>query len=110
MLCIGNARVIIINDGSSPARIAADIAHELSHLLLLHPSHRLISAEGGRHYDAELEAEANWLGPALLVSDEAAVSVARRGLSLEQAASIYGVSEPLMQMRLNISGAFRRAA
>ena len=110
MLCIGAMRVIIFNDGSSAARVASDIAHELSHLLLLHPAHRLCTAEGGRHYDAELEAEANWMGPALLVSDEAAVSIARRRLSVGEAAGLFGVSEEVMRMRLNTSAAYRRAA
>lgn len=107
-LCGLTPRRVIYNDVHSPARTAADIAHELAHMLLLHPAHRLTSETGGRHFDKELEDEANWLGPAILVSEEAAISVARQGLSLNQAAIHYGVSEHLMRMRLSVTAAYSR--
>lgn len=107
-LCSLRPRRVIYNDAHSPARTAADIAHELAHMLLLHPAHRLTSETGGRHYDKELEEEANWLGPAILVSEEAAVSVARQGWSVREAAAHYGVSETLMRMRLGVTGALNR--
>jgi hypothetical protein len=107
-VCIGPLRVIVYNDGHSPARSAANIMHELAHLLLMHPPHPLCGEKGKRHFDAVLEEEANWFGPALLVSDEAALAVAKRGISLRSAAAEYGVSTQLMQMRLNVTGAQRR--
>lgn len=107
-LCGVSPKAIIYNDAQSPERTAADIAHELAHLLLLHPPHRLSNATGRRHFDAELEAEANWLGPAILVSEEAALAIVNRGLSLSEAARDYGVSHVLMQMRLNVTGAWKR--
>lgn len=107
-LCGLNPRRVIYNDAHSSARTAADIVHELAHMLLLHPAHRLTNETGGRHYDKELEDEANWLGPAILVSEEAAISVVRQGWSVRQAAAHYGVSEPLMRMRLGVTGAHNR--
>ena len=107
-VCIGALRVIVYNDGQSPARCAANIMHELAHLLLMHPPHPLCGEKGKRHFDAVLEDEANWFGPALLVSDEAALAVARRAISTKSAAAEYGVSAQLMQMRLNVTGAERR--
>lgn len=107
-LCGVSPKAIIYNDAQSPWRTAADIAHELAHLLLMHPSHRLSDTTGRRHFDAELEAEANWLGPAILVSEEAALAVASRGIRLSEAAREYGVSHELMQMRLNVTGASKR--
>jgi Zn-dependent peptidase ImmA (M78 family) len=107
-ICVENVRVIICNDGHSPARRAANIMHELSHMLLLHPPHPLCDEGGKRHFNATFEEEANWMGPALLVSDEAAVSIAKRGISLSIAANEYGVSTDLMRMRLNVTGAHRR--
>ena len=109
-VCIGMRRVIVYNDGHSPARCAANIMHELSHLLLMHPPHPLCGENGKRLFDASLEEEANWFGPALLVSDEAAVTVAKRGIELRSAANEYGVSTQLMQMRLNVTGAQRRVS
>lgn len=109
-VCIGPQRVIVYNDGHSPARCAANIMHELSHLLLMHPPHPLCGESGKRHFDATLEDEANWFGPALLVSDEAALAVAKSGMALRKAANEYGVSTQLMQMRLNVTGAQRRVS
>lgn len=109
-ICIHGQRIVIYNDSHSPARRAANIMHELSHMLLMHPPHPLCVESGKRHFDAVLEDEANWLGPALLVSEDAAVSIVRRRISLKSAAEEYGVSTQLMQMRLNVTGANRRAA
>lgn len=109
-ICVGERRVIVYNDGHSPGRCAANIMHEISHMLLMHPPHPLCAENGKRHFDASLEDEANWLGPALLVSEDAAVSIVRRRIPLKAAANEYGVSTQLMQMRLNVTGAFRRAA
>ncbi|NEU97021.1 ImmA/IrrE family metallo-endopeptidase [Bradyrhizobium uaiense] len=58
---------------------AADISYELAHGLLLHPPMRILDPSGTRKYDKAMEEEANWLGPALLVSDEAAMHIAALG-------------------------------
>jgi hypothetical protein len=44
-----------------------------------------------------LEDEADFLGGALLVTEEAALSVVRRGVPIARAARDYGVSHPMMQ-------------
>jgi Zn-dependent peptidase ImmA (M78 family) len=106
--CLGTERFVIYNDTLAPTRCHADIMHEISHMLLMHPPHRLRAETGDRHYDAELEEQANWLGPAMLVSEEAALSIVQRGLSLTAAAKLYGVSADLMRMRLNVTGAHKR--
>ncbi|WP_407925207.1 ImmA/IrrE family metallo-endopeptidase [Glacieibacterium frigidum] len=108
--CFPRQHAIIYNDCLPLTRSHADIMHEISHLMLLHPPHRLRADTGGRHYDSDLEDEANWLGPALLVSEEAALAIAQRGWSAGQAAKIYNVSPSLMQMRLNVTGAMKRVA
>lgn len=107
-VCLGNKRLVIFNDGHSDPRVVADVAHELSHIILHHPSKPTFDSTGSRHYDAGREEEANWLGPALLVSEEAAILVARQGLTLALAAKDYRVSVELMRMRMNITGAYRR--
>jgi Zn-dependent peptidase ImmA (M78 family) len=55
-----------------------------------------------------LEAEAQWLGPALLVSEEAALYIAETEMSMAHASSTYGVSEAIIMMRLGVTGASRR--
>ena len=104
----GMEKIILFNDAHSPKRQAADISHELSHIILQHPPKPPIGPDGSRHYDLEIEEEANWLGPALLVSDEAAVWIARNRMSIAAASDFFGVSEDLVRMRVNVCGAYRR--
>lgn len=109
-LAEGQERFIIHNDAHDRKRQAADISHELAHGLLLHPPVAILDPSGKRNYDKEMEAEANWLGPALLVSDEAAIHIAALDLTLAKASDVYGVSDQLIRMRLNVSGAYQRVA
>lgn len=96
--------LVILNDGHGERRQAADLAHELAHGLLLHPP-ELLSREGRKDIDKIHEAEANWLGPTLLVPGKAARRVVQKGIDVATAASIYRVSEELMEMRLRVTGA-----
>ncbi len=109
-LAVGQERFIVHNDAHDEKRQAADISHELAHGLLLHPPMRILDPSGTRNYDKAMEAEANWLGPALLVSDEAAMHIAALGLTIAKASDMYGASEPLVRMRLNVTGAYQRVA
>jgi Zn-dependent peptidase ImmA (M78 family) len=104
----GVKRAILHNDGNAKTRQAADIAHEIAHAVLGHPPHALFEGNGQRKINAIAEEEAKWLGPALLVSEEAALLVARSGRPVAEAAKEYGVSIALMRMRLNVTGAMRR--
>ena len=95
----GRRRLIIHNDSHSEPRQSANIAHELSHAILGHPA----TAYSERDNDAE--DEASWMGPNLLVSNQAAWHIVRIRMSSASAQSLYKVSAPLLQMRLNMSGA-----
>ncbi|WP_246729117.1 ImmA/IrrE family metallo-endopeptidase [Methylosinus sp. RM1] len=109
-LFYGREPLIIYNDAHPRKRQAADIAHELAHGLLMHPPKPPINVDGSRHYDDELEEEANWLGPALLVSDEAALHIAEKQMEIDAASDHYGASVQVVRMRMNVSGAARRVA
>lgn len=102
-------RLIIHNYSHGVKRQAANIAHELAHGILMHPPKPAFDPEGARYYEAIIEAEANWLGPALLVSEEAALHIARLRLSRQKASDMYGASEELVRMRLNVTAAVSRA-
>ncbi len=104
----GQRRTIVFNDAHSPGRQSNDIGHELAHGLLLHPPTAAIDDRGCRLWHRNLEEEADWLSGALLIPEEAALSIVRRGLSLENAAKIYGVSSRLIQFRINVTGAEKR--
>lgn len=98
----GQRRTICLNDANKKTRQAADLAHELSHALLGHPATEAFST------DSRAEEEARWMGPALLVSSEAAWHLAKLQIPTSVAASRYGVSERLLDMRLNVTGARKR--
>lgn len=95
----GRRRLIFHNDSHSKPRQAANIAHELSHAILCHPA----TSHSDRDEDAE--EEASWMGPTLLVSNQAAWHIVGTGMSAETAQDLYNVSDRLLQMRLNMSGA-----
>jgi Zn-dependent peptidase ImmA (M78 family) len=104
----GTERMIVYNDAHSRGRQASDIAHELAHALLQHPPVPALDHRGCRNWDPELEEEANWLAGVLLITEDAALAIVRNGLSLEEAASRYGVSTPMVRFRVNMTGARRR--
>ncbi len=104
----GSRRLILHNDGSAKSRQAADVAHELSHVILGHELALLFSGPDNSDDSKRVEAEAKWMGPALLVSEEAAIHVVRTRMTIAAAASEYAVSPSLLQMRINVTGAKRR--
>lgn len=106
----GRTRFVVYNDRHASTRRASDLAHEIAHALLQHPPHAALDNRGCRIWPADCEDEANWLGGALLVSEEAALSIARRQISRAEAASEYDVSEDMIQYRLNVTGAVKRAS
>ena len=105
----GTRRAILYNDSHSPGRQASDIAHELSHALLQHPPEPALDHRGRRNWNQDLEDEATWLAGALLISDEAAIQIAKTEMSAEVAAVAYGVSTQMVQWRLNVTAAVYRA-
>lgn len=104
----GPARLIVFNDAHDRGRQASDVAHELSHALLQHQPRPALDHRGCREWDRQEEDEANWLAGALLISEEAALYIARSGMSVEEAAAHYGVTRKMVQFRLNITAAHRR--
>ena len=104
----GYRRLIIYNDAHHPRRQAADLAHEISHGLLGHSPTPILDRNGCRQFNHAHEEEANWLGPALLISEEAALYIVRQRMTLMAAVTAYGVSRDLIMMRIGVTGAQRR--
>ena len=104
----GTRRIIVHNDVHRPARQASNVTHEGAHGLLLHEPIPAFGPHGCRIWRDEVEEEAQWLAGVLLITEEAAVAVARGNLPVAMAASRYGVSEQMMQYRLNVTAAYRR--
>ena len=95
----GRRRVVFHNDAHAKTRQAANLAHELAHALLCHPPTAPFAP------DSIAEEEASWLGPTLLISNEAALHILETNMGATAAETAYGVSGKLLQMRLNASGA-----
>lgn len=106
----GFERTILHNDSHVKGRQASNLAHELSHALLLHPPSPPIDCRGCRDWDQVMEDEAEWLAGALLISDEGALHIVRNGISANEAMGLYGVSNRMLQFRLNVTGARVRVA
>ncbi len=104
----GPRRTIVFNDAHAPGRQSNDVAHELSHGLLLHTPMAAVDGRGCRVWDKEAEAEADWLSGALLVPEEAAIHIVRRGWSKRDAAATYGVTPKMIQYRINVTAARTR--
>lgn len=107
---LGAKCLLIFNDANPVPRQASDVAHELAHVLLKHPPVTTFDETGCRQYDRGQEAEAEWLGPALLVSEEAALHIARQSWTVQEASVQYGVTEEVARFRLNVTAAHRRVA
>lgn len=109
-ICRGSRRLVIVNDAHHPNRQASSLAHELAHILLWHEPAHAFGADSVREWNPEQEAEAQWLGGVLLIPDDAALHIAARRLSLEDAGGEYGVSEDMVRFRLQVTAAKKRVA
>lgn len=107
-LPLGDKKIIVHNDKHDPGRQSNSIAHEMAHVLLGHSFTLPIDASGCRNVDRDLEDQANWLGPTLLISNEAAIHIVRTNMDSAAACKLYKVSLPLLRMRINGSGAVIR--
>ena len=106
----GLSRMIVYNDSHSHGRQANDVSHEISHALLHHQPSPALDDLGCRYWDGSIEDEAKHLGGVLLVPQEAALSIARRGLTEQAAALEYGVSRSLITYRMRKTAARVRVA
>ncbi len=98
-------RVILVNDDHTPVRQNSSLAHEASHSLLVHSPEIVSKGPGCRNYDRDQEGEANFLSGCILIPNEAARKIVMSGMDLQEARESYGVSDRMLQYRLNASGA-----
>jgi hypothetical protein len=106
----GTRRAIVYNDAHHPGRQSSDITHEAAHALLHHAPAPAFDPVGCRHLDSDQEDEARFLGAALLLTEEAAMDIVRRGVPEREAAARYGITPKLVRYRINVTGARNRVA
>lgn len=114
----GDNRAILVNDAHTEVRQRATEAHEAGHAILGHSNTPFLSGSMVRLRDAQIEAEADFLGMCLLVPEAYTLSVARRHahadaagrrIAVQRAALEMNVSTEMMQWAFNSSGAWQRS-
>ena len=101
----GPRREIWLNDSHEEPRQNSSLCHELAHALLMHPPKPALDLRGCRHWDGDVEDEANWLAGSLLITNEAAWGIKRRRMPEHIALERFGVSKQMFTWRMNMSGA-----
>jgi Zn-dependent peptidase ImmA (M78 family) len=104
----GTRRLIVYNPQQPAGRRANSLAHELAHVVLEHRAAPAIGVGGCRHWDGEQEAEADWLGSALLVPRASAYAWMVESDDLEAGARAFGVSVDLFRWRVHHTGVMRQ--
>lgn len=104
----GKRRTIVHNDAHIEGRQNSNLVHELAHGLLAHPPTPALDNRGCRDWNQDIEDQASWLGGALLVTEAAALAIARGRWTKEQAAAHFEVSPQMIQFRVNATGAAKR--
>jgi Zn-dependent peptidase ImmA (M78 family) len=108
-VCVGQQSVIIHNPKHSVGRQASNIAHEIAHLILEHEPTKLVMSSDGalvmRSFDEKQEEEANWLAWCLLLPRASIIAALRKRSTVEQIALQFGVSQTLVNFRIQKTGA-----
>lgn len=100
----GLRTAIVHNDCHHPYRQRSNICHELAHLFLGHTAYPPLTSDGERVHNRGVEAEADLLGGALLLTQAAALHILENGLR-SRAQQIYGISRAMLDWRIGDSGA-----
>jgi hypothetical protein len=108
-ICFEGRHLIILNDGHARSRQSNDLMHELAHLILGHDPSRVDVSEDNllmlNTYGRDQEEEADWLAATLLIPRDAVMEILRLDRPLQEAARQYGISQKLLDWRINSSGA-----
>ncbi|WP_240500050.1 ImmA/IrrE family metallo-endopeptidase [Sphingomonas montana] len=106
--------VVVLNSTHPRTRQTATLMHELAHITLEHiPAEVTVSPSGLlllSDYSPEQEDEADWLGAALLLPEQALLRDRSCGLSVSSIAAEFGVSEALCHWRCRMTGVEKRVA
>ncbi|HET7855045.1 MAG TPA: ImmA/IrrE family metallo-endopeptidase [Gaiellaceae bacterium] len=105
---VGPRRLVVYNPRHEAGRKASSLAHELAHVILEHEAAPAIGVGGCRHWDGRQEAEADWLGSALLVPRAGALAWMLENDDIDAGASNFGVSVELFRWRINHTGVVRQ--
>ena len=104
--------LVILNSSQPVTRQTNSLVHELAHIILNHKADDAqVSAEGilfRAQFNKEQEDEAAWLAGCLLVPAEGLFDAYRQTPTPRLLAEQFGVSVPLLEWRLRMTGVQRR--
>ncbi|EGD44026.1 putative toxin-antitoxin system, toxin component [Nocardioidaceae bacterium Broad-1] len=108
---VQDRKIIVTNPLRTKERMASDVAHEVSHVLLKHKLSEVREVEGVpfRTCQPAEEEQATALGGALLLPRKLLLAAARRRLTPEAIAAEYGVTVDMARFRYNTTGVGRQA-
>lgn len=99
---------VILNPTHAKPRQRNDLMHEVAHIHLGHVPNRVDTGPDGillvSDFSKEQEDEADWLAACLLLPREALLMCRRAGHSVAQICAKYGISRPLCEWRLRMTG------
>lgn len=109
---IRGKKVIVTNPIRSSGRLASDIAHEVSHMILGHELSEVRELAGMqfRTCEPDEEEQATNLGGTLLLPRPLLMRAARRQMTPEAIAEEYGTTVELARWRYNTTGVARQVA
>jgi hypothetical protein len=107
---IADRDIIVVNPLRALPRQNSDMSHELSHMILGHnlSEVRELNGQSFRTCKPDEEEEATTFGGTLLLPRPLLVSAGRRGATVEQIASEYGVTIDMARYRYNSAGIDRQ--
>jgi Zn-dependent peptidase ImmA (M78 family) len=103
---IGKTKVIVTNPLRASGRIASDLAHEISHILLEHELTEITEFDGVpfRTCRPDEEEQATALGGTILLSRPLLIRAAARRMGPEEIAAQYAVTIEMARFRYNTTG------
>ena len=102
--------IVVYNERHADVRQCSNVCHELAHIILFHEPSEFVDEHGRRFWDREREDEAGWMGATLLVPRRGMLTLLDRGAQLEDLATNFGVSVPLVNWRVQTTGVQRQVA
>ena len=109
---IRGRKFIVTSPLQSPGRLASDIAHELSHVMLKHELSEIREVEGlpFRTCKPDEEEQATAFGGTLLLPRDVLLAAARKGLTPDRIATAFNTSIEMAKFRYNTTGVQRQIA
>ena len=101
--------LVIYNQSHSFGRINSSLAHEISHVILMHEFSSISNSNLVlREFDKEKEDEANWLAGCLLLPESGLIWALKKQMSRGEIAQHFEISQNMTLWRYNSTGLGKR--